>query len=59
MNCKHIIIKKGSYTVKTIIKDINGIPNEKVTKPEFVTNEKDLSILGHIRGHVLINVKHI
>ena len=59
MNCKQILVKKSCYTVKTIIKDANGIPNAKVTKPDYVTGEKDLSILGHIRGHVLINAKHI
>ena len=38
MKCKQIMMKKSSYTMKTIIKDINGIPNERITKPEIVQN---------------------
>lgn len=54
MRCKKIRVNKCAYRVKTIIKDINGIPQEKVSNYEEVVEEKDLSELGKINGHIVI-----
>ena len=45
MKCKEVKIKKGKYSIKTIVKDINGIPQEKVTESIPTKSEKDLTLL--------------
>lgn len=54
MKCKAVKVKKGRYSIKTIVKDINGIPQEKVTEPIKTKSEEDLTLLREINGHVII-----